>query len=253
MEFNFHEQVVWVTGGSSGLGRAMVRAFALSGARVAWNHLGDPEGDRDQRIWCEANDVAYFSDEVNVTSEKAINRFVDEVVKRWNRLDVLVANAGIRADGVAWKLSLEDWRKVIDVNLTGAFICARAVIPVMRNHQQGRIIMVSSINALRGKFGLSNYSASKAGIIGLVRSLARETARFGITVNAIAPGMVMTPLTRTLPEKVLEQARTEAILGYLPEPEDIAHTVLFLASPWARCITGEVIRVDSGQWLAGGL
>ncbi len=253
MEGEFNERVVWITGGSSGLGRAMVRAFAQHGARVAWNHWNDPAGDEEQRHWCETNGVEFFSMEVNVTDEKSIGVFVERLVQRWGRIDVLVANAGIRDDAVLWKMSLDAWRRVIDVNLTGAFICARAVIPWMREKGWGRIIMISSINALRGKFGLSNYAASKAGMIGLVRSLARETARFGITVNAIAPGMVLTPLTRTLPPDILKQARHEAVLGYLPEPEDIASAVLFLASDAARCITGEVLRIDSGQWLASGL
>ena len=253
MEGEFKDRVVWVTGGSSGLGRAMVRAFARRGARVAWNHWGDPTGDAEQRHWCETNGVEFLADEVNVTDEAGIEAFVEKLIQRWGRMDVLVANAGIRDDAVSWKMSLDAWRRVIEVNLTGAFICARAVIPPMRAQGQGRIIMTSSINALRGKFGLSNYAASKAGMIGLVRSLARETARFGITVNAIAPGLVHTPLTRTLPPDILEQARREAILGYMPEPDDIAAAVIFLASDAARCITGEVLRIDSGQWLASGL
>ncbi|GBC85109.1 3-oxoacyl-[acyl-carrier-protein] reductase FabG [bacterium HR11] len=249
MEIRMDGRVVWVTGGSSGLGRAMVRRFAEAGATVVWNHWGDPMGEAEQARWFEAHGYPTYYREADVTDPTAVEAFVQEVVRRYGTVHVLVNNAGIRADAVTWKMRLEDWHRVLEVNLTGAFLCSRAVIPLMRAQKWGRIIHISSINALRGKFGQGNYAASKAGLIGFAKALAREVAAFGITVNVVAPGMVMTPLTQTLPEPVIEEARREAILGFFPEPDDVAAAVLFLASDWARCITGEVLRVDSGQCL----
>jgi NAD(P)-dependent dehydrogenase (short-subunit alcohol dehydrogenase family) len=242
-------KVVWVTGGSSGIGRAIVRAFAQAGATVAWNYINDPKGAREQSEWLEQNHYPVFSREFDVVSPEAVASFLSDVVRLYGSIHVLVNNAGIRADAVSWKMDLSDWQSVIDVNLTGPFLCTREVIPHMRKQQWGRIIFISSINGLRGKFGQGNYAASKAGLIGLTKSLARETGSFGVTVNAIAPGMVMTPMTQTLQSEWIDAAKKEAVLGILPEPNDVANAVLFLCSDQARCITGEVLRVDSGQYI----
>ena len=246
---DFRDRVVWVTGGTSGIGRILARAFAEQGAAVAWNYTRENENARSQAEWFEQHGYPFLTGRFSVVDENAAQEFVERIRSRWNRLDVLVCNAGIRHDAVSWKMDLEDWRKVLEINLTGTFVCARAVVPVMRAAGSGRIVFVSSINGLRGKFGQTNYSASKAGMHGFMRALAREVAAFGITVNTVAPGMVMTRMTESLPEKVLEQARSEALLPSLPDPEDVAGAVLFLASDLARCVTGEIIRVDSGQYL----
>ncbi len=250
VSFSFEDKVVWVTGASSGIGRAIARAFARAGARVAWNSWGDPAYAREQMEWFEKNEFETLYEEFDITAVERVRDFVHKIHKKWGGIHILVNNAGIRKDAVSWKMELANWARVIDVNLTGAFICTQAVIPIMRHMLWGRIVFIASINALRGKFGQTNYSASKAGLIGLAKSLARECARFNITVNVIAPGMVLTPMTLSLPEHILEQARNEALLHFLPEPEDIASTVLFISSDSARCITGEVIRVDSGQYLS---
>lgn len=242
-------KVVWVTGGSSGIGRSIVRAFALAGATVAWNHFHDPDGAKEQTNWLETGHYPHYSRECDVSNPEAVSAFLADAVRACGAVHILVNNAGIRADAVSWKMGVADWRSVLDVNLTGPFLCSREVIPLMRKQQWGRIIFVSSINGLRGKFGQSNYAASKAGLIGLTKSLARETGAFGVTVNAIAPGMVMTPMTRTLEPEFIDAAKKESVMGLLPEPEDIANAALFLASEQARCITGEVIRVDSGQYI----
>lgn len=249
MDIRMDGKVVWVTGGSSGIGRAIVRAFAQAGATVAWNYINDPKGAREQSEWLEQNHYPVFSREFDVVSPEAVASFLSDVVRLYGSIHVLVNNAGIRADAVSWKMDLSDWQSVIDVNLTGPFLCTREVIPHMRKQQWGRIIFISSINGLRGKFGQGNYAASKAGLIGLTKSLARETGSFGVTVNAIAPGMVMTPMTQTLQSEWIDAAKKEAVLGILPEPNDVANAVLFLCSDQARCITGEVLRVDSGQYI----
>lgn len=248
-ELNFHDRVAWVTGGTSGIGRAIVRAFSDAGAAVAYNYTRDNENARSQREWFEEQARPYLASRFDVTDEAAIHAFVEEIQNRWHRLDILVCNAGIRYDAVSWKLSTEDWKRVIEINLTGTFLCTRSVIPIMRSAGYGRIIFISSINGSRGKFGQSCYTASKAGMIGLMRTLARELGSFGITVNTVSPGMVMTPMTETLPENIIEQARNEAVLPSLPDTDDITAAVLYLASNFARCVTGEILRVDSGQYL----
>jgi len=228
-----------VTGGARGIGRAIAEAFAAQGAPVAivdaapGKELEGADGTlfmrRDVRGFEQARDV------------------IRDVEKTLGPVGILVACAGIRRDAASWKMSEEFWRDVVEVNLTGSFTYARAVAPSMREAQRGRIVFVSSINGLRGKFGTANYSAAKAGLIGLAKTLARELGPRGITVNAVAPGMVRTAMTETLDAKFLEQAQQETVLGRLGQPEDIAAAVLFLCSDLARHVTGEVLRVDGGQ------
>lgn len=249
MEIRLDEKIVWVTGGSSGIGRAIVRAFASAGAGVVWNYLNDPLGAKEQLQWLEENRYSTYARECDVSNPGQVAEFLADVIRFYGTVHILVNNAGIRADAVSWKMDPVDWRRVLDINLTGSFLCAREAIPHMRKQHWGRILFISSINGLRGKFGQSNYAASKAGLIGLTKSLARETGSFGITVNAVAPGMVMTPMTQTLQSEWLNAAKEETVLGYLPEPQDIANAVLFLCSEQAHCITGEVLRVDCGQYI----
>ena len=162
---------------------------------------------------------------------------------------LLVNNAGITRDRSLIKMSDEEWRDVLDVNLTGAFNTIRALAPGMAEAGGGRVVNITSINGLRGKFGQANYSAAKAGMIGLTKTAARELGRKGITVNALAPGMVMTDMAHKLPEEFIRKAKDEGVLGRLSEPDDIANAVLFLLSDAARSITGQVLQVDSGQYI----
>jgi len=164
--------------------------------------------------------------------------------------DILVNNAGITRDRTLMKMSAREWGQVMDVNLTGAFNLIRAVAPGMAARGGGAIVNITSINGIRGKIGQGNYAASKAGLIGLTRTAAREMGRKGITVNAVAPGMVMTEMARALPPEILQRALDETATGKLAEPEDIAAAVVFLASPAARAITGQVLQVDAGQLIA---
>ena len=231
--------VAWVTGGAAGIGRAIVETLAAAGARVvSLDVAGGATGGNDQRIVVRALDVR---------DARAVEAMTADLAARGLEPDILVNDAGITRDGVVWKLSDEDWAAVLDVNLSGAFRMTRAVATAMRRRQSGAIVNIASINGLRGKFGQANYAASKGGLIAFTRAVAKELAREQVRVNAVAPGFVETPMTRELPEQVLDQARAEAILGRLGRPDDIAHAVLFLVSPLAAHITGQVLVVDGGQ------
>lgn len=238
-----------VTGGSSGIGRGVALALARDGCDVAiFHNAGEEEGAAvvedveafGRQAWQRVGDVRSVAD---------VHSVFESVVGRWGGLDVLVNSAGIFDDAVVWKMTDEAWGNVIDVDLTGVFHCCRAAAPILRKNQWGAIVNISSINGLRGKFGQSNYAAAKAGVIGLTKSLATELARFNVTVNAVAPGMIDTPLLKRLPEAARREALDEILLGRLGTAEDVAETVAFLCSDRARFITGEVIRVDGGQYV----
>lgn len=223
-----------VTGGSRGIGRSIAELLVASGAEV---HVFDVAAGEPGAFTFHA---------VNIADSADVARAVAELPAG---ISLLVNNAGITRDKSVLKLSDEDWKAVLDVNLTGTFHMIRALAPAMREAGYGRIVNITSINGMRGKFGQANYAASKAGIIGLTKTVARELGPKGITVNAVAPGMVLTPMARALPEEVLKKALAETVLNELAEPEDIANAVLFLLSDAARRITGEVVRVDAGQYI----
>ena len=226
---------VIVTGGCSGIGLGIVSMLMSDGYEVG---VLDVNLDESQQVWGRAVDV---SDSAQVNA--AISEFAQ------GGLDALVNNAGVVRDNVSWKMSDEEWQQVIDVNLTGVFNCCRAAIPFMREANKGSIVNIASINGLRGKFGQSNYSAAKAGVIGLTKTLAKETAKFNVTVNAIAPGMIETKILDGMSDGQREAALSEILLGRIGTVEDVAGAVAFLCSERARFITGEVIKVDGGQYI----
>ena len=232
---DFEGQVAVVTGGARGIGLAITRALIKHGARV---HVFDvAPGNEGDLYQFHKVDIA---DSASVAS--AVAQLPDTV-------SLLVNNAGITRDRSLVNMSDDEWQSVLSVNLTGAFNMVRALAPGMREAGYGRIVNITSINGIRGKFGQANYSASKAGLIGLTKTLARELGPKGITVNAVAPGMVMTEMALALPEEFLAKAKAESVLPELAKPEDIANAVLFLLSDAARMITGEVLRVDAGQYI----
>jgi 3-oxoacyl-[acyl-carrier protein] reductase len=176
-----------------------------------------------------------------------VRRAVDDLVRRLGRLDILVLAAGICRDAVLWKMSDEQWDRVLAVDLSGAAHLLRAAAPLLRKQRFGRVVLVSSINARRGKFGQTNYAAAKAGLLGLARSAAKELASRGVTVNVVEPGFIDTPMTAGLPESLRRRAIAETPLGRIGRPEDVAAAVAFFAGPGAGHITGQALAVDGGQ------
>jgi acetoacetyl-CoA reductase/3-oxoacyl-[acyl-carrier protein] reductase len=236
MQIDFSGRVAIVTGGMRGIGRAIVNALVSSGAEV---HVFDRDTSGAQ-----CNSFAVHN--LDIADSKAVSEAVARLPRPAN---LLVNNAGITRDRSIVNMSDDEWRSVLDVNLTGAFNCIRAVAPMMRASGYGRIVNISSINGLRGKFGQANYAASKAGLIALTKTAARELGSKGITVNAVAPGMVLTEMAMALDEQFRKKAQEEAVLPRLTEPEEVAAAVLFLLSDAARSITGQVLQVDAGQYL----
>lgn len=227
-------RVAVVTGAASGIGRALVRDLRAHGVRVGGIDL------------CEAPDcdVALIAD---VGDEDALRAAVGTINDQLGAPTLAVHSAGITRDGVHWKLAVEDWNAVLRVNLTGAFLLLREITPHVRAHAGGSIVFVSSINGARGKFGQTAYAASKAGLVGLARSAARELGRFGGRVNLVSPGMVATPMTAELAPQWRERAAAESALGRIATPAEIAGSVRFLLSDDARHITGQNLSVDGGQ------
>ena len=189
--------------------------------------------------------------EGDVSSFRAALAVVEEAQKAFGRLDILVNNAGINRDGVCWKMKEEQWDKVLEINLKGYFNFTRHIAPLFKAQGYGRIINVTSINGLRGKFGQSNYAASKAGVIGYTKAVAKELGPYGVTVNAVAPGLIETPMLKKSRDrdKIIDMAMAEIVLKQVGQPEDLANLIVFLASDKARQITGEVIKVDGGQYI----
>ena len=236
--FDFNGRVAIVTGAARGIGRAIAEALLDCGAEV---HGLDWESDND------LIEAAPFSiHKVDIANSVAV---FEAVAALPNPASLLVNNAGITRDKSIAKMSDDEWNQVIDVNLTGAFHVLKAAAPLMAKAGYGRIVNITSINGMRGKFGQANYSAAKAGLIGLTKTAAREFGRKGVTVNAVAPGMVMTEMAEQLPEEIIDNAKAEGVIDRLATPDDIAYGVLFLLSDGAGLITGEVLRVDGGQYI----
>ena len=240
-------KVAVVTGASRGIGRAVAIRLASEGATVVINYNGSRERAEEVKAEIEQAGGKAESKQGNVSDYQACEEMCKEIVSELGSVDILVNNAGITRDGLLMKMSEEDYDAVLDTNLKGTFNCIRFVARQMIKQRGGRIINMSSVSGVLGNAGQANYSASKAGVIGLTKSAARELASRGITVNAIAPGFINTEMTEVLSDKVKEGAVAQIPLGKFGETEDIANAVAFLASEGARYITGQVLNVDGGM------
>ena len=249
-----HGKVALVTGGASGIGRAVALALAESGVHVAFNYLdtGPESRQSAQQVAAElrAMEIGVFCRPCDVREPEDVKAFVGEVVDELGGLHFLVNNAGIGRDGALWRMEDDSWNAVMDTNLSGAFYFIRAVSPILRGQEWGKIVNVASVHGVRGEFGLANYISSKAGLIGLTRSAAVELGPKNINVNAVAPGYIRTTqLTEQVPAEIMDRAREKSVLGRLGDPQDVAQLIRFLCSEGARHITGAVIPVDGGYLL----
>ena len=247
-------QVAIVTGASSGIGRAIAQELGRCGVHIAFCFLDDGAQSRvsAQEVARELrrSGVRVFFRACDVRESQDVRAFVAEAVADLGGVQILVNNAGIGRDRALWRMQDHEWEAVVRTNLDGAFFFIRAVAPLMRAHEYGKIVNVASVHGVRAEFGLANYSASKAGLIGLTRSAAVELGPRNINVNAVAPGYIRTTrLTAGVPPEILDRAREKSVLGRLGDPQDVASAVLFLVSEAARHITGAVLPVDGGYLL----
>ena len=234
---NLEGKTVVVTGGASGIGAAVVDEFLNQGCNVVVSDLAEKESDNDKLLYVKCD----------VTKRSDVKEVVAKTLEKFGTIDILVNNAGITKDGLLMRMKENDFDAVIDVNLKGTWNCMKHATKIMMKQRYGRIISMSSVVGVMGNAGQVNYSASKAGIIGMTMSLAREVGSRGITVNAVAPGFIQTAMTDVLPEDIKESMAKQIPLGTFGQVSDIANTVVFLASDDARYITGQTIHVDGGM------
>lgn len=244
------KRVVYITGGSRGIGRATAYKLAGPEAAVIINHFDEDEIAAEETLAGLAERGAESESQYyNVADRSAVGENLKAVVDKYGRLDVLVNNAGITRDSLLVRMNEEDWDLVLSVNLKAVFTCSQVAAKVMMKQRSGRIINVSSVAGVIGNIGQANYSASKAGVIGLTKTLARELAPRGVTVNAVAPGFIETDMTAVLPEKVKQSLMGMIPLGRPGRPEDVAEAIAFLASDAAGYLTGQVIHVGGGMYM----
>jgi 3-oxoacyl-[acyl-carrier protein] reductase len=240
-----------VTGGSQGIGAAISLELAREGANICLTYRKHEAEARAYEQQIRALGRKALALPCDIASFADAERVVQAALAEFGSLHILVNNAGMNWDGVSWKMSEEQWDRVLEVNLKGYFNFTRHVAPLLKDQKYGRVINITSINGLRGKFGQTNYSASKAGIIGFTKALAKELGAFGVTANAVAPGLIETAMLKESEarDKIVDLAMGESALKRVGQPEDLAYLVSFLASDRARHITGEVIKVDGGQYI----
>jgi 3-oxoacyl-[acyl-carrier protein] reductase len=245
MNMNLSGKVALVTGSGKGIGKAIAGKLSEAGATIVINDVTDESGVTAQEIIAAGKPALFIKGSVTVAAE--VNAMVDQIVAAYGRLDILVNNAGITRDKLTLSMTDEEWDAVINVNLKGVFVCTRAALKYMLKQRYGRIVNISSISGIVGNPGQVNYCAAKAGIIGLTRTVSKEMASRGITVNAIAPGFIETDMTAKIPAKLREEFSKKIPVGYFGSPADVAAAVTFLASDEARYITGQVLCVDGGM------
>ena len=240
-------KIALITGGTRGIGKQIALTFAKEGYNIALNYRTENEALKNTKKEIEANNVKCFAVQGDVTNFKDCEQFVKQIVEEFGNIDVLVNNAGITRDTLLMRMKEEDFKQVIDTNLIGTFNVTKNVIGNMIKAKNGRIINISSVVGISGNAGQTNYSASKAGIIGFTKSLAKEVASRNITVNAVAPGFIETQMTDVLKEDIKEEIAKKIPLKRMGTPQDVANVVKFLASSDSSYITGQVIHVDGGM------
>jgi len=238
-----------VTGGSLGIGCAIALDLASEGVNVAVNYRRHDTEANEVVAQARKMGVKALAVKADVSSYADAEKMVQKVVEEFGSLDILVCNAGITWDGVIWKMSEEQWDTVIGVKLKGDFNYNKAAAMVFKDQKHGKIVNISSINGMRGKFAQSNYAASKGGEIAMSKSLAKELGKFNVNVNVVAPGMVLTDMMDKIPPEFKNAALNETTLGRFATPEDVAHLVSFLCSDRSRHVTGEIIKIDGGQYI----
>jgi len=245
---NFKGQVVMITGGARGIGKAIAESLARRGANLAIADIS-AEAAAETSDELASLGVRTTSVKLDVSRSAEVAKAFDDVGKEFGRLDILINNAGITRDALILRMKEEDWDSVIDVNLKGVFLCSKEAVKLMVKQKYGRIVNIASVVAFMGNPGQANYSASKAGIIGLTKTTAREYASRSITVNAVAPGFISTAMTDALPENVRQEMLKSIPIGKFGSVDDVANAVVFLASPDAGYITGHVIHVNGGMYM----
>ncbi|HCC68662.1 MAG TPA: 3-oxoacyl-ACP reductase [Nitrospiraceae bacterium] len=243
-----NDKVAFVTGAAQGIGRAIALGMAREGAHII---VADVSIEKSESVIKElrALNVRALAVAIDVSNSGEVSEAFDKVVKEFGRVDILVNNAGITKDAVLLRMKDEDWDRVININLKGTFLCSREAIKIMSKQRYGKIISIASIVAFMGNAGQANYVASKAGIIGLTKTIAKEYASRGITANAIAPGFIQTAMTDALPDNVKEEMKKSIPLGRFGVPDDIAKAAVFLASADADYITGQVFHINGGMYM----
>lgn len=242
------DKVVIITGGGSGIGKETGILFAKEGAKVVVGDVNEKAGAETVELIKNAGGDAIFT-KLDVSNREQTRQAIKDTIAEYGRIDVLINNAGIIQDALVVKMTEEQWDKVVNINLKGPFNCIQAVVEQMIAQGGGVILNISSIVALYGNVGQTNYAATKAGLVGMTKTLAKELGKKGIRVNAIAPGFIYTPMTATVPEKILEMMKEKTPLKRLGTPADVANALLFLASDDASFINGAVISVDGGLLL----
>ena len=240
-------KIAVVTGGSRGIGRAICEKLAAQGADIAFSYAGNTAAAEEAAAACRAQGVRVLAVQADVGSGEAVNAFFDTVLREFGRVDILVNNAGITRDNLVMRMKEADFDQVIETNLKGTFLCMKAVARPLMKQRGGRIVNLSSVVALRGNAGQVNYCASKAGVIGMTKAMAKELAGRGVTVNAVAPGFIETDMTAKLSEDIKTSMAAQIPMVRMGRAEDVANAVAFLASDEAAYVTGQVLAVDGGM------
>jgi 3-oxoacyl-[acyl-carrier protein] reductase len=244
--FEFKNKIAIITGGADGIGKATAEKFAAAGATAIIWDIQTEKGEATQKDIIAKGGAAEFY-QVDTTKIDQVEETVKSIIVKYGTIDFLINNAGITRDASFKKMTTDQWQQVIDVNLTGVFNCTKAIAPIMLNNGFGKIVNASSVVGLYGNFGQTNYVATKAGIIGMTKTWARELGRKGINVNAVAPGFTMTEMVAKMPDNVLDSMKAKVPLGRLAQPAEMADAYLFLCSEYASYINGHTLSVDGGM------